>query len=50
MFGAKVGKASEVGGGWGDCGGGVWRGPLRPLNWHVQDRGFGRLAGALIRQ
>lgn len=22
MFGAKVGKASEVGGGWGDCGGG----------------------------
>lgn len=47
MFGAKVGKAGEVGGG---CGGVVWRGPLRPLNWHVRARGFGRGAGALIRQ
>lgn len=32
---------------WG--GGGVWRGPLGPLNWHVQARGFGREAGAVIR-
>lgn len=47
VFGAKVGKAGEVGGG---CGGAVWRGPLRPLNWHVQARGFGRGAVALIRQ
>lgn len=30
--------------------GGVWRGPLRPLNWHVQARGFGRAQGALIRR